>query len=181
MALLFFMNIYNTLGKGKMNTVLARSFLIVFLLITVSQAKAETVFSPSSCEFSVEFSVPYKTGTSMSAGGNKTIKAKATPRKGISLGAECWDAIHNLDIVDFADNLRKGMIEKGFSVTGLNIDKNSSVPSVMLTGTVTAQKKLVHIKMISYFGSNSRMDLFIVEEELASSEGLNFRNSIRKK
>jgi len=155
--------------------------VIVFVCFNTPNATAETLFSPAYCEFIVEFPSDYYTQTNKSAGGNTTTAARASINGTLSLAAECWEDSRSITLDEFSEGLQSLANDRGFSVSTVSINKNGTVPVITLTATAKSQGKIFHVKMISYFGSFSRMDLFIVDIEMAGKFALKFRNSVRIK
>ncbi len=156
--------------------------LLVSILLLISAAafaNEDKIYSPNYCEFSVEFPNSYRKSTSISALGTSINAAKLSPTRTTSIAAECWRYNHELTIDEFAQTVREGYLKKGVNVTSVQIEHLDDYSRIIISGTV-GNTKIAHMKNILNFGETSRMDLFIIEEQMASMLGLNFRNSLQK-
>jgi hypothetical protein len=124
---------------GRVMKLVCATIVTAFLFI--SNAQAETLFSPEYCEFSVEFPIDYYTQISISAGGSSITAARASINQTASLGAECWEDHEPTALEEFSVGLQAIVNERGFDVSGVLIDENGQAPSVILTATTTSQGK----------------------------------------
>ena len=161
---------------------ITRHILLSCLVLTCSLANADGyVFSPNFCDFSVEFPVQYKP-KDMILKGTQGAGATAHANSATSLGAECWPYEQQLPIDIYAQALENESRQRGVAVSSVLIDKDSKVArQVVLSGRISAGVKSWHIKTVSFIGPRSRLDLTILDRDIASQTQVNFRNSVKRK
>ena len=161
---------------------LTRRILLPCLLLTGPLANAESyVFSPEFCDFSVEFPVQYKP-KDMILKGVQGAGATAHANSSTSLGAECWPYEQQQPIDIYAQALEIESRQRGVAVSSVFIDKGSKVAQqVVLSGRISAGVESWHIKTVSFIGPRSRLDLTILDRDIASQIQVNFRNSVNRK
>ena len=159
-----------------------RYFITIFLILFPPWvAAADFIFSPKFCEFSVQFPVQYKTYEIIKS-GNIGLSARAKTIDLTGLNAECWAFDKPLQIEILAQELEKEMQKRGVSVGIVIIDKNNDIaPQIILSGNVNPEGKKLFIKMISFIGHKSILELLIVEKDLVSQTQVNFRNNVKLK
>lgn len=158
------------------------SILCISILLPCSLANASGyIFGPSFCDFSVEFPVQYK-AKNMTLNGTQGTGATAHPNSSTSLGAECWPYEQQLPIDSYAQRLENEMRQRGISVSSVLIDTDSKVAQqVILSGRISASGKFLHIKTVSFIGPKSRLDLTILDQDIASQSQVAFRNSVKRR
>lgn len=164
-----------------MNAIAALVGMVIAIAVFMAEAKAsEKVFSPSFCEFSVVFPNGYKPKELISA---TATGAAATGRAGpAGLSAECWLYEKQAPIQTFAQEIAFQMGQRGGIVDSVIIDRNSKKgEQVIMTSRIKSGNDLFRIKTISFIGLRTRLDLTIVDKEIASSAMINFRNSVKRK
>lgn len=166
--------------EGKM--LYQRTLIITVWLLMLSfpaYADVNRWFSPECCEFSVEFPTQYKPKQTTL---NGVLGTGATARVGesASFGAECWPYVKQLPLEQFAQRMEMQARQRGVSVSSVLVDRNSeSVEQIVLTGIINAGGQTLHIKIITYIGQRTRLDLTMVDSEITSRAQLEFRNSVR--
>lgn len=161
---------------------LVRRFLPYCFVSLSSLANAGNyIFSPTFCDFSVEFPVQYKP-KDMTLKGAQGAGATAHANSSTSLGAECWPYEQQLPIDTYAQGLENEMRQRGVAVSSVLIDKDSKVArQVVLSGRVSTGGKSLNMKTVSFIGPRSRLDLTILDREIASQTQVDFRNSVKRK
>lgn len=161
---------------------LTRCVLAYCLVLPCSLANAGGyVFSPKDCDFSVEFPVQYKP-KDMTLKGTQGAGATAHANSSTSLGAECWPYEQQLPIDSYAQGLENEMRQRGVSVSSVLIYKESKVAQqVVLSGRISADGKSLHMKTVSFIGPKSRLDLTILDRDIAGQTQVDFRNSVKRK
>ena len=143
--------------------------------IAFSQAQT---FQKDRCDFSVVFPIPYETKLIIN-GKDEGILATARPKKSVKLSAECWPR-ENISTRDFMRHIQNGVQSQGIEVTAVTAEQRSTGDVVTLVGRVNTPNQLIHLRIISHFGPKNRMDLRIIDYDLAGSkEQIDFRNSVR--
>ena len=155
--------------------------LIGFFLFLPCIVLAQTqVFRHESCDFAVTFPVPYETKMILK-GQDEGVLATARPNKSVKLSAECWPK-ENISTRDFMRHIQDGVERQGIEVTAVTAERKLTGDVVTLVGRVVVQRRLLHIRLVSYFGSRYRMDLRILDDTMSGSkEQIDFRNSVRAK
>ncbi|WP_177171008.1 hypothetical protein [Nitrosospira multiformis] len=155
---------------------------VVAISISVFMGEAnadEKVFSPPYCEFSVVFPNGYKPKEIIS---KTATGAAATGRAGSTgLSAECWPCEERVEIQAYARELASEMRRRGGIVDSVIIDRNNKIgEQIILTSRIKSGSDSYHIKIVSFRGTRTRLDLAIVDQEMASSAQINFRNSVKR-
>lgn len=158
-----------------------RLLLVAILCFAPHTVFASSKFSPQNCEFSVEFPNIYETKEIFSPQGNSTILAtnpKGSPTK---LSAECWPN-REISPREYASKLQTTAGSRGIEVKNITVGNDKGVQQVVLSGTIGQQPNLYQLRLISYFGKSSRLDLLIMDKRLdLGDEAQIFRNSVRVK
>lgn len=160
----------------------ARYLISCHLLFMCSFANAGNyVFSPAFCDFSVEFPVQYKP-KDLTLNGTQGAGATAHANSSTSLGAECWPYEQQISIDAYAQGLENEARQRGVAISSVLIDKDSKVAQqVILTGRISIGGKSLTMKTVSFIGPRSRLDLTILDRDIASQTQIDFRNSVKRK
>jgi hypothetical protein len=155
------------------------SAVTIALGVFMAEANAgEKVFSPSFCEFSVVFPNGYKPKEMIS---ETAAGIAATGRAGSTgLSAECWPYEEQVPIQTYAREVASQMRQRGGTVDNVSIETSKIGEQVIVTSRIKSGSDSFHIKSVSFMGSRTRLDLTIVDREIASSAQINFRNSVKR-
>lgn len=143
----------------------------------------EYTFAPESCEFNIAFPVKYNSKT-LVKDGVEGLAATAKISNSISAQAECWSQNNDISISSYAKSIEVESKNRGILVDSVIIDNNtikSVGTQVVLNGRISINNKYSFVKFISTFGKYSRLDLIVIDDELASSNYVKLRNSILKR
>lgn len=139
------------------------------------------VFSPTSCDFSVEFPSKYETREIFASSGQSTVLAKNSNGQSTKLSAECW-SLQAVTPQEYAKGLYPKMAQRGIQVHSVNIEKVNFGNIVTLAGSAGQGADKYYIRFESFFGPNTRLDLLVLEKSaMATKDHLAFRNSVRIK
>ena len=170
-------------GRGRnQNLLIGRIFSFATLLLTASDAIAANpaLFDSAKCDFTAIFPTIYQS-KEIIKNGVIGVLATARPNADLKLTAECWP-LEKISARDFAIMLERRAQEQGIEVSGVTSERTAHGDAVMLSGRTSAQGKIVHVRLISYFGPRYRFDLRILDFNASGSpEQIAFRNSVRLK
>lgn len=137
------------------------------------------LYSPANCEFTVEFPRKYEVKKIYLPSGETVLQASSKTRNDGRLGAECY--ISSISTDDFMKFILSDLTKRGVTVYNVQSRDHMGTETVVASGGLYIDGGLLYLKIVSYFGDISRLDLILVENEIASKESLNFRNSVRLK
>ncbi len=156
-------------------------FTCMLLSLAITSASAGgLVFSPKSCDFSVEFPNEYKI-REHSLGGVQALGAASGKGAGNTrFGAECWRIERQLTIEEISRGMEEQAKLRGITISSNIIDKSDkNQVQAMLYGLLTADGKKIHVKLMAIIGKTTRLDLSIIDSELLKQSHVDFRNSVK--
>lgn len=161
----------------------SRVLIGVFLFLAISEVSASGfIFSPKTCDFSVEFPNEYK-ARELSLEDVHAIGAASGRGAGNTrFGAECWPIGKKVSIQEIGRGLEQQAYRRGISISSNIIEKNDGKrEQAVLSGILSVDGKKIHVKLISILGLSTRLDLSIVDSELLKQSHVDFRNSVKQK
>lgn len=145
--------------------------------ITVSSE----IFSPTNCDFSVSFPGKYEIREMFLPTGQSTSLATTPNGSPVKLSAECWP-LQDISPKEYAKSLAPKMVERGVLVHSVNLTKGNYGDVVTLAGSAGEGSDKYYIRLESFFGPKTRLDLLILEKTpVASRDHVDFRNSVKIK
>ena len=154
--------------------------VIAFVALSSVAHSAGQNFSPAFCEFSVTFPNGSKPKDMLSATASG---AAATGRAGAAgLSAECWPYENQIPIDTYAQGIASQIQQRGGTVDNVSIDRNGKTgPQVVVTSRLKTGTGMYYVKAISFIGNKSRLDLTVIDKEIASTAQVDFRSSVKRK
>lgn len=134
--------------------------LSALLVSTPTFAGALYDFSPTGCEFNVNFPEPYETRKIITQEGLENVIATSRPGQypRAKLIAECWP-IGTIGPQEFAENIHGEVEKRGVKASSVTVVKEGKVPIVVTAGTIGhGLDDQLYFRMISHFGTKSRLD-----------------------
>ena len=153
--------------------------LVSFLIYCPAISWSGELYSPAGCDFSVTFPGKYQTKNIYLPSGKMVQQASCKTKDGGRLAAECYDS--SMDKEEFISFISEELRNRGASVYNVQPSSHMGIDTVVASGSIVTDENRLFIKIISYFGDNSRLDLIQIESVLSSKESLSFRNSVRIK
>jgi hypothetical protein len=160
---------------NKWIIIIALSFLIYWPGISWSGE----LYSPDGCDFTVEFPNKYQIKTLYLPSKKTVLQASCKIKDGGRLAAECYNS--SISKNEFISFISEELKNRGASVYNVQPSSHMGIDTVVASGSIVVAEKKLFIKVISYFGDNSRLDLIQIEGVISSKESLSFRNSVRIK
>ena len=150
----------------------------MFLLLPTLAYGGATVFEDKNCDFAVTFPVQFQ-AKQVYKGSDVGLLATARPTESVKLSLECWPK-ENESIRDFVNKIQSRVQQQGIEVLGVTSERNQFGDVVTLSGRTIVQGKNVHLRLVSYFGPRTRLDLRVLDYNASGSkEQIDFRNSVR--
>jgi len=114
--------------------------------------------------------------------GVEGLAATANISHSISAQAECWPQNNDISISSYAKSIEIESKNRGILVDSVIIDNttNDIGTQVVLNGRISLDNKYSYLKLVSTFGNFSRLDLIVIDDEIASGNYLKLRKSIKK-
>ena len=150
----------------------------MFLLLPTFAYGGGVVFENKDCDFAVTFPVQFQS-KQIYKGSDVGLLATARPTESVKLSVECWPK-ENESVRDFVTKIQSRAQQQDIEVLGVTSERNRFGDVVTLSGRIIVQGKNVHIRLVSYFGPRTRLDLRVLDYNASGSkEQIDFRNSVR--